>query len=178
MKFLEQPQRIPYQIEIELNCLVTTNHRLLLEAITKIEDEELEGIKDEDEYREQQKNFDNLRVVANNLAVVAVVTRLDHWVNVYCEKLKLSLKDKTIKKMKALNKQLGTTHVPIDFFDGLVTARDSVIHGDSRGEWEFRGKRKIPERYGIVQLAVTEDQVKEAVEKTQKQIIWYADRVP
>jgi len=49
LKFLEHPQRIPYQIEIELNCLVTTNHRLLLDAITKIEDEELEGIKDEDE---------------------------------------------------------------------------------------------------------------------------------
>jgi hypothetical protein len=178
LRSLEQTQRAPHQIEIEFHCLITTNHRLLLDAIAKIENEELAGIKDEDEYREQQKYFDDLRIAANNFAIVALVTRLDHWVTVYCKKLKLSLKATIPEKMQNLNKKLVAKHAPTDFFKGLVTARDSVIHGDSRGEWDHKGeKRTIPPQYGGFQLAVSEEQVTEAVEKTLKQIIWYEEHI-
>lgn len=76
-------------LKIEFSSLITTNYQLSLEGIARIEKEDLSQIEDHDERSYQQRYFDDLRVAANNFAVVAVVTRLDHWVTLFCKKLNL-----------------------------------------------------------------------------------------
>jgi len=179
----ETPMEVSHPLEVEFHYLVTENHRLILEGISRMEKEELVGLDDENEIRYQQRYFDDLRIAAH----VAVVTRLDHWAKRHCENLKLKpqkIKGKKstqrkallIQKLEMLNGKLGTA-VPLIFFEDLVTARDSVIHGDSQAEWMDRNeKRKIAEKYGGWRLELTEEQLAEAVANTLKQLMWYDEQ--
>jgi hypothetical protein len=181
----ETPMEVSHPLEVEFHHLIIENHRLILEGISRIEKEELVGLDDEDEIRYQQRYFDDLRIAAHNLALVAVVTRLDHWAKRHCENLKLKpqkpkgkkLKAPLVQKLEMLNGKLGTA-VPLLFFEDLITARDSVIHGDSQAEWiDHRNeKRKIAEKYGSWRLELTEEQLAEAVANTLKQLMWYDEQ--
>lgn len=69
--------------------------------------------------------------------------------------------------------------VPVAFFGELVTARDSVIHGDSKAKWSFDEKpREVAEQYrdgGL--LRVTECQLEEAAAKAIELVAWYDAKI-
>jgi hypothetical protein len=81
---LDEIQEIPHDFVIELHHLVTTNHALVLKAIDSDEDAELaRHYSDDEDARRSIRNdlqsfYDSLRRAANNLAAVALVTRVQH----------------------------------------------------------------------------------------------------
>jgi len=192
---LDEPQEIAHEFEIDLNCVVVVNHKLTLEAIDRTEDEDLAGFEkgfapetDPETIRSivsyAQNFYEDLRVAALRLAMVALVTRLQHWIERFVKQLKLKpdrFHDSILSnQMESLNKTLGVGPVPVTFFDGLVRVRDAVIHNDSRAEWEFNGKpRKVADEYKSAydNVEVTEEQLKEAIEKATQQVIWYDNKL-
>src|ERR1700739_4104117 len=80
---------IPHDFEIDLNCVITANHSLTMEGIERTEDKALDDIYEGFENREtvnsiagQAQNFyDDLRRTARLLALVGLVTRLQHWIS-------------------------------------------------------------------------------------------------
>jgi hypothetical protein len=83
-----------------------------------------------------------LRRAANHTALVSLVTRLDHWARKFVKQLSLSTDKKrpyVVRDMEALNARLGAAPISVQFFEELVTARDSVIHNDSQAQWEHQG---------------------------------------
>ena len=169
--------------EIEFRSLIVTNHELSIEGINRAEKEMVESTLDPDEASYERTYFTDLRTAANNLAIVAVVTRLDHWVASLCKRLKLredkpkKTESRIIKRMEVLNEKLGDGPLVLSIFEALVTARDSVIHGDSRTNWEFNSEtRWVDEKYWNGEnLVVSEEQVRDAVGDTIKQLTWYHD---
>jgi len=62
-------------------------------------------------------------------------------------------------------------------FEKLVDVRDSVIHGDAQAEWKDdrdNGDRKVADEYrNVCNVELSENQVKDAVEKAIRQVAWY-----
>jgi hypothetical protein len=82
---------------------------------------------------------------------------------------------RSLTQLNALNQDLGNGPVPVDFFEQIVTLRDSVIHGDSQLEW---GGRKVAEEYRSVQGAdLSEEQLQEAIQKSIAQVKYYDERI-
>lgn len=172
---------LPHPFEEELDCLVSINHRLLMENISRLEQEatvtgdgfdliEVRGISDE------------LRRAANNLAVVGLVTRFHHWISLFVEELtQNSVRDEPlVRNLRALEGKTGEGPISISFFQELVTVRDSIIHADSRTEWVFGNKRNVAERYANVssgEVEFTNEHLKEAIEKSVMQVKWYDERL-
>ena len=83
---LSAPVEIPHQFEIELNSTVVVNHKLIVDAIDRDEDAELEKLSFEDDEwarsigSQIQNSYDDFRRAANNQAAVALVTRVQHWI--------------------------------------------------------------------------------------------------
>jgi hypothetical protein len=179
---------VAHSFEVELNVLVKVNHRLTLEGIAKQEQDEiaetherleLEG-RDlvDSQVRWQQSFYADLRTAANHLAAVGLVTRFQHWIGVFVKQSRVRPTKvhecKLGNQLVALNDSLGVGPVPAAFFEDLVNARDSVIHGDSKAEWEFKGTREVAARFRSgSRLEITEDQLNEAIEKAVAQIKWY-----
>jgi hypothetical protein len=86
---------------------------------------------------------DGLRKAANNFAVVALVTRLHHWLSIFVEELtNESARTKSlVKNLKTLNERIEEGPIPVSFFESFVTVRDSIVHSDNKIEWEFSGKK-------------------------------------
>jgi hypothetical protein len=90
-----------------------------------------------------------------------------------------------VRQLGDLNKYLGVGPEPVEFFAALVDVRDSVIHADSRAQWEYEKRdsvelRQVEKRYVREtgdELDLSENDLKEAVEKTKAQIIWYDERL-
>jgi hypothetical protein len=184
---LDELQDIPHDFEIDLNCVVVANYGFTLEAIDRSEDQELSKI-DEGfghEGREivnsimshQQNFYEDLRQAVRRLALVALVTRLQHWIGRFVKQLKVNPgRPNLANQLEALNKTLGVGPVPVLFFEELVTVRDSIIHADSRTEWTYQ---RIPRRvsyqysnpYGDVELS--DEQLKDAIQKAIQQVKWY-----
>ncbi len=187
----DAPFEIPHEFELDLNCVVVANHRLTMEGIDRSEDEGLDEIDVEDfETQNSITNhlhnfYDDLRRAARRLALVELVTRLQHWIRRLVKELKLK-PDKVYESQlanlfDALNKALGIGPVPIAFFEDLVRVRDSVIHADSKAEWEHNGKaRRVADEYrnayGDVEL--TEEQLQDAIHKAVQQVKWYDQNLP
>jgi hypothetical protein len=87
---LDQPVEISHQFEVDLNCLVTINHKITIEGINRKANEEVSAIEanlsdetDRETVRSllwaTENDFDDLKLAARNLAMVALVTRLHHW---------------------------------------------------------------------------------------------------
>jgi hypothetical protein len=180
---------VPHPFEEELGWLVRTNHTLVLESISRIEREEI-ALENLDPI-ETHTYSDELRRAANNLALVALVTRLHHWVSVFVEELpKHNTKQKSakeiglVKNLTTLNAAFARTEsspIPMDFFENLVTARDAIIHADAKSEWTYRGeKRQVSERYANTvsgEVDFTEAHLQEAIENSVRQVKWYDDRL-
>jgi hypothetical protein len=188
---------IPHEFEIDLNSLVVVNHKLTLEGVDRDENEELEkleklGWSDPEALRsiegELQTFYEDLRKAANNLAAVALVTRIQHWVSVLSEKAYAKTKSKRGKRKRKektlvweltyLNRSLGGGPAPVAFFAELVDVRDSVIHGDSKAKWD-RGRRHVAPHYANFygDTEISDGQLKEAIEKATEQVKWYDDKL-
>lgn len=181
---------VPHPFEEELGWLVSTNHRLVMENISRIE-EEADGTADHMDLAEIHAYSDELRRAANNLALVGLVTRLHHWLSIFVEELtnKNARDNSLVKNLTRLNERIGEGPISIGFFENLVTVRDSIIHADTKIEWEFSGKktgkktgkkRRVVDRYANVSLGeieFTQAHLQEAIEKSTKQVKWYDERL-
>jgi hypothetical protein len=171
----------PHPFEQELEWFVVTNHKLLMVNITRSEQNAIAAA-DHGDLPEIELFTKELRSSANNLALVGLVTRFHHWISVFVEELtRQSARDRKLENsLKLLNKKFGQGPVPVDFFMGLVTVRDSIVHSDSKIQWEYRGEtRKIPDKYANVEseeVEFTPEHLQEAIEKSLKQITWYHER--
>jgi hypothetical protein len=71
--------------------------------------------------------------------------------------------------------------VPLSFFVDLVSARDSIVHADSQGEWAFQGKpRRVATRYRDLlsgELYFSDDDLQQAIENSVRQVKWYDDKL-
>ncbi len=94
--------------------------------------------------------YEELRKAHRNLALVGIVTRLQHWINNLARQTFPNEKPQTLlRQLRLLNGKLGQGPVKLEFFEELVTVRDSIIHADSAAEWEYPpGKpRQVADRY-------------------------------
>ena len=116
--------------------------------------------------RWQQSFYVEMRRAANHLAVVGLVTRLEHWIARFVRLKQLPVSS-LCKDLKVLNDSLREVGpVPVAFFKELVTARDSVIHADSKAKWQHKRTREVAKHYrNGGELEVTEDQLKDAIVK-------------
>jgi hypothetical protein len=189
---LDEPQEIAHDFEIDLHMLVTANHEFAVAAIDREEDEELSKIDDEFNLQSReviysikgqlQNTYDDFRRAARLLALVGLVTRLQHWISRFAQRRKLtSVKQskprepKLVSELNALNRDLGDGPVSVNFLEQIVTLRDSVIHGDSQMEW---GGRKVAEEYRSAQGAdLSEEQLKEAIQKAITQVKYYDEKI-
>jgi hypothetical protein len=187
---LDEPTEFPYEFETDLHHLVITNHNLTLGAIERSEGEDLEKLdcSDPETLRSIENQlhdfYDDLRRAANNLAAVALVTRIQHWIirlaKTACEKGKSKRGEKKrgertlVTNLNYLNGHLGEGPIPVKFFAELVDARDSVIHGDSKQEWD-RGRRRVASHYAnsYGDTEINGEQLKEAAAKAAEQVKWY-----
>jgi hypothetical protein len=189
---LDEPQEIAHDFEIDLHMLVTANHEFTIAAIDREEDEELSKIDGEFHLESHeviysikgqlQNTYDDFRRAARLLALVGLVTRLQHWISRFAQRRNLtSVKQSKpreptlVTQLNALNRDLGDGPVSVDFFEKIVTLRDSVIHGDSQMEW---GGRKVAEEYRSAQGAdLSEEQLKEAIQKAIAQVKYYDEKI-
>ena len=173
---------VPHPFEEELGWLVSTNHTLVMENISRIEQDAV-PTDDEPDLSEMHAYSDELRKAANNLALVGLVTRFRHWVNIFLEELlKTEFVDQGLQKnLEALEMRTGEGPTPIFFFQELGAVRDSIIHADSKTAWKRGDKPKqVAERYADVssgEVAFTGAQLQEAIEKCIAQIKWYDDQL-
>jgi hypothetical protein len=189
---LNEPQEIAHDFEIDLHMLVTANHEFAIAAINRDEDEELAKINNEFHLESHeviysiqgqlQNTYDDFRRAARLLALVGLVTRLQHWISRFAIQRKLTSakqskprEPKLVTQLNALNKDLGDGPVSVEFFEKIVTLRDSVIHGDSQMEW---GGRTVADEYRSVQGAdLSEEQLQEAIQKAIAQVKHYDKKI-
>jgi hypothetical protein len=199
LEWFNERVEVAHEFEVDLNCLVATNHRLTLDAITRAEDEEMgnwqKALAQQDRevassvLHRERGVFDDLRKAANHLALVGIVTRLQHWVGRLVDDRGPKTKKKKrrnrdsilISQLRILNETLGDGPVQLTDFEKLVDVRDSIIHGDAQTEWtdgRVKRKRKVAEEYcNGCRVEVSENQVKEAVEKAIRQVEWYDQKL-
>jgi hypothetical protein len=200
---LERPEQIEHEFEIDLNCVVITNHKLTIEGIERSEGEALDdiykgsGIESEGTVDSiachAQNFFDDLRRAARLLALVGLVTRLQHWISRFAKqrrhkagtvrssKLKRAKARKSIlvRQLEDLNEALGAGPVPVTFFEKIATLRDSVIHGDSQMEWKDNGTiRAVADEFrSVLGADLSEEQLQDAIQKAIQQVKWYDARM-
>lgn len=192
---LDEVQEEANPFEVDLNCLVILNHEFTIQKIDLAEQKDMDDLEkslageDSDmigSFLFQITSFyQGLRRAARNMAVVGLVTRFDHWIEKYMQERQIPRHSKEKRTLIAhlcdLNKYLHVDFESIDFFKGLVNARDSVIHQDSRTEWEWNGEsHTVPQQCSNPyngELDVSEDYLKEAKEKITKQVRWYDERI-
>jgi hypothetical protein len=178
--------------EIDLNVLVKVNHELTIESICKREQrwiaETREQFEDQDEVEsritDEEVFCDDLRRAANNLATVGLVTRFQHRIGALVKEVG-GKPSYLHKELQQLNEALGNGPVPLNFFEELDTARDSVIHGDSKAAWRDSRNgqlREIAEHHRsfagqLAELEISEVQLNEAIENAIKQVEWYIERL-
>jgi hypothetical protein len=184
-----EPFEIPHQFEIELNSLVIVNHRLIVDAIERDENAELEKLSQENseparsvEYQ-LQGFYEDLRRAANNLATVALVTRIQHWITRFAKKVPGRRKlegSRLVSELIQLTEYLGDGPIPVAYFAELVNVRDSVIHGDSKAEWEHRSEqRRVAPMYtnAYLETEISNEQLGVAIAKAIEQVTWYDEKL-
>lgn len=196
-RLLNEPlEEMSHEFEVDLNCLVIANHKITMDGIARAEEEELkppknllDSLKDETDddvvssYIWYQQNFfESLRVAARNLAVVGLVTRLQHWAGAYARRIDPTreagrpMRD----ELNFLNRNLGTPPIPTSFFFDLEEVRHAVIHADSQPQWTYNGKSKrVQPRYAPngYRVEVEDEDLKDAIAKAITQIKWYDERL-
>jgi hypothetical protein len=150
---------IPHPFVEEVEWLIRTNHRLLFDSISRIEQEQIsEANKSEDpaeagseiDYAISEAN--ELREAATHMALVSLVTRFQHAANVFVDdyaQIQKRAADVDLRSnLKTLNRRFGEGPTDIAFFADLATVRDSVIHADSNVEWMHGTKRRmVPKKH-------------------------------
>jgi hypothetical protein len=134
-----------HNFETELHRLVTANRDIRLEGLDKYEKEERANNKQFAELGGDPQNvrlldrlisehYNGLRTAANNLDMVALVTRLQHWIIKLarqCPELTESRdRESTLTaNLRRLNSFLGYGPRSSDFFQVLESVRDSMSIG-------------------------------------------------
>jgi len=191
---LEEPQEIAHEFEIDLHNAVIANHNAMLEGIDREEESELLDIKDGFRLEDHetvgsmlgyvQSGYDERRQKGRLSAVVVIVTRLEQWISRFATHLKV--KPARVKKnglanlIEALNNVLGDGPVPTEFFEDLAELRHSVVHANSRAEWNFKGqRRRVADCYrnSWDDAELSEEQLKEAIQKTIEHVKWYDEKI-
>jgi hypothetical protein len=192
---LNEQIEVCHQFEVDLNTVVVKNFELTIAGITDYEQKSTEQIREEcagdspellgSLVGTQEWFCEDLRSAATHLALVGLVTRFQHWIEVMAKRHEIGASDRKsrecsglIHKLKALNEKLGEGPVSLDFFSQLETARDSVIHSDSRARWDYgRKQREVAPCYcSGSNLSVSGDQLKEAVASAVRQVKWYDEQ--
>jgi len=191
LEFDDLPQEEAHEFEVDLHCVVVLNHRFTLEGIDRSEEEDLAEIRrsfsrDHEAMSSEVSHvgifYDELRQAANRLALVGLVTRLQHWIGKYvtrCDIKGMKTSAPLIVQLEALNGSLGTGPVPVAYFEELVNVRDSIIHADSKAEWKYKRARAVASchRNTCGEVELNEAQLKEAIARAVQQVKWYDSRL-
>ena len=162
---------ITHDFQADLRRLVIANHKFTMEGIARDEAEGMADAKAQLDWETQsgvlsayQNYYDDLKVAARNLAIVGLVTRLQHWASFYARRI-----DKKRERglpldteFGFLNSHLGDGPTPISYFSELAEVRHSVIHADSLPQWTYKGKtRSVAPRYahGDWRVELTDEQL-------------------
>jgi len=171
-----------HPFEAELSLLVVANLRLTLDAIDELEKREslrmreFLGNEDHDLLASQinwlENTHEEMRKAARHLALVGVVTRLQHWIKTLADlngvAPKAGGKDSELCKfLRGLNESLSKDPpIAMAFIQDLVTARDSVIHGDSKSQWEHNVMRSVADHHREGgELRITQHDLENAIQK-------------
>lgn len=190
---LDLPVVISHEFEVDLNCLVTANYGITIEGIDQKANAELATIEaqcseetDRDLVRsilaDMENYFDDLNVAARNLAMVALVTRLQHWASAYARRFDPARETgrPLDNELSFLNNSLGTPPEGVSFFCKLAEVRHSVIHNDAQAEWTYKGiRRSVDARYvaNAYRVEISDEDLTEAIEKAIRLIKWYDERL-
>jgi hypothetical protein len=192
MDLNDEPIEMMHQFEVDLNCLVIINHKYTLDGLERDENRAMlaaESLGDENDPEmvasildAQRRPFDDFRVAARNLAMVALVTRFHHWISAYARRIDTARTRGVIlrEELNFLKREIGEGPENASYFLALAEVRNSVIHGDSQRTWEFNGKtREVELRYAPTpyQVEVSEQDLAEAIRKTVTQIKWYDQKL-
>lgn len=145
-------------------------------------EEQAVAVAEHEDLPEIRAYSDGLKKAANNLALVSLITRLHHWLSIFVEELtNENARDKSvINNIRILNHRIGKAPIPDEFFQDLVAVRDSIVHADTKIEWEFSGKkRRVADRYANVnsgEIEFTPSHLQEAIAKSVEQVKWYDAR--
>ncbi len=185
---------VAHEFAVDLNCVVVANHRFALVGIARAEDEDIgnwqEALALEDNEVASsvichvRNGYDELRKAANRLALVGVITRLQHWVARFVKQRNLKAgrahESLLINQLDVLNKCLGDGPVPLSYFEDMVNVRDSIIHADSRADWDYRAvSRRVADQHRNAsgEVEFSEEQLKDAIGQAIKQITWYDEKL-
>jgi hypothetical protein len=187
------PIEIAHWFEVELNRVVIVNLRFALESLDRAEYEEIQQrekeLDDEDNevlcsaISHVTGEFEELRQAALQLALVGVITRLQHWVALFTkrvpEKYTKSSASLLVSQLAFLNKSLGCGPESASFFEEVVCVRDSIIHADSQAAWKHGDDRHVADRYRNLrgEVELSEAQLQETVEKACRQVAWYDEQL-
>lgn len=167
-------QESPHNFEIDVRRVVLINHEIVLEGITRAEKEEVEKFDTTDDGQRDlvawiERQHDEFRRAANNLALVGLITRLHHWLCYLANLLrpKRTFDNSLAKEFRFLSQRFANSPVELSFFERLVDVRDSIIHADSKASWTFRGDaRHVDPKYVEGdEVNFTEEHLKEAFDK-------------
>lgn len=176
-----------FDFGIDLQVLIVGVHRLTLEAIRQKQDSEIQSLtrslEDAETVAAQEAgieyHYDSMRRAANSLAAVALVTRFHHCISQLTKEVRGKAEPHgLLHELKFLSECLGNGPVPINFFEKLVTVRDSIVHADSNAEWDYRGnRREVSSEYiGLgMKTEISEPQLADAVANAVKQVKWYEE---
>jgi len=180
---LGPPIAIPHMFDSDVRATVLVNHDLVLQAIAKSEEDELSKLDFTDESQRSiedfiQREHDEFRRAANNLALVGLVTRFHHWLGRLSDavegrrSLNRKIKDMlTDLKNRFPNSQLA----PNSYFKALEDVRDSIVHADSEPEW-MNGKevRKVNDEYvDEYKVNFSAEKLKDAFDKMLALVEYY-----
>lgn len=180
------------EFEIDLNCLVTTNYQITIKGIERAEVEavseaesasvaadDLESVRSWVSH--ERAFYDGLRVAARNFALVALITRLHHWISHYAKRLDPRRNTKSLMtELGYLNTELNQMPPQPVSFEELITLRDSIVHADCKPEWDYQDEtRRVAERYILSnrRVAISHEDLAEAVDAAAKQVKWYDERL-
>jgi hypothetical protein len=183
-----EEHEVPHEFEIDVRRVVLINHELLLQGIDRAEDEEVEKF---DMSKEDERSLvgwigrqhDEFRIAANNLALVGLITRFNHWLTHLANRIRDD-KDKSFdrsiaKELKFLNGEFKGTPIKPTVFKELVDVRDSIIHADSKASWTYNGDpRQVAPRFThLGEVRFTEADLHEAFQNALLAVTWYEHQV-
>ncbi len=196
LNFPDFPVQVAHEFEVDLNCVVAANHRFALDAIDRTEQDEIgrlqEELSDDSDTLSSALGhlafeFEMLRQASRQLAMVGVITRLQHWIQTFVIVGDLDGRpqkcsdSKLVSQLEFLNNSLGCGPIETSVFENLVNIRDSIIHHDSQVKWNYNGKDKeIASDFTNHQgcLEIKEEQLEEAIRGSIRQITWYDEHLP
>ena len=178
----------PHEFEADVQNVVLINHKLVLEGIDRAEAQEVAKLDLTNENQRGvatwiERQHDEFRKAANNLALVGLVARFHHWLIHLANRLRDD-KNRTfdrnvVQELGFLDSMFRDAPKRQPVFAKLVDVRDSIIHADSKESWAYNGHpRQIDPRFvHLGEVNFTETNIKEAFEHMLLVIVWYEDKV-